>query len=324
MNLLRIFDNIENFIFPIFIYENELTYKKNLKLPYLNDSKVFIGHISHYIQKLVDLKIYNILIFGVPKKRNLMGTASYCKNGVVQNSIKRIKENFGNKINIISDVCICQYNISGHCGLFHNRDTQNRSITDKIPNIKIDNDKTLNILGKIALSLSESGTDFIAPSSMMDGQVTYLKKILEKNNFNKVKIMSYSSKHNSCLYSPFRSNNFFKSISIDKSSYQNSFNNFHESIREIIIDINEGADWVMIKPSLWYMDIVQMVKKYIEKPLVVQNVSGEYALLEAIAKKKWFDEVEWITLSLLSIKRAGADKIISYFILKLLRKLLEL
>ena len=324
MNLLRIFDNIENFIFPIFIYENELTYKKNLKLPYLNDSKVFIGHISHYIQKLVDLKIYNILIFGVPKKRNLMGTTSYCKNGVVQNSIKRIKENFGNKINIISDVCICQYNISGHCGLFHNRDTQNRSITDKIPNIKIDNDKTLNILGKIALSLSESGTDFIAPSSMMDGQVTYLKKILEKNNFNKVKIMSYSSKHNSCLYSPFRSNNFFKSISIDKSSYQNSFNNFHESIREIIIDINEGADWVMIKPSLWYMDIVQMVKKYIEKPLVVQNVSGEYALLEAIAKKKWFDEVEWITLSLLSIKRAGADKIISYFILKLLRKLLEL
>ena len=324
MNLLRIFDNIENFIFPIFIYENELTYKKNLKLPYLNDSKVFIGHISHYIQKLVDLKIYNILIFGVPKKRNLMGTTSYCKNGVVQNSIKRIKENFGNKINIISDVCICQYNISGHCGLFHNRDTRNRSITDKIPNIKIDNDKTLNILGKIALSLSESGTDFIAPSSMMDGQVTYLKKILEKNNFNKVKIMSYSSKHNSCLYSPFRNNNFFKSIYIDKSSYQNSFNNLHESIREIIVDINEGADWVMIKPSLWYMDIVQMVKKYIEKPLVVQNVSGEYALLEAIAKKKWFDEVEWITLSLLSIKRAGADKIISYFILKLLRKLLEL
>ena len=106
---------------------------------------------------------------------------------------------------------------------------------------------------------------------MMDGQVTYLKKILEKNNFKKVKIMSYSSKHNSCLYSPFRSNNFFKSVCIDKSSYQNSYNNLHESIREIILDINEGADWVMVKPSLWYMDIVQMVKRYIDKPLVVKT-----------------------------------------------------
>jgi len=320
---LRIFDSIENFIFPIFIYENELTYEKNLKLPYLNDSKVFIGHISHYMQKLVDLNITNILIFGVPKRRNPMGTTSYLKNGVVQTSIRRIKENFGNKINVISDVCICQYNISGHCGLFNKRDIQNKYITGKKTSIEIDNDKTLKTLGKIALSLSESGTDFIAPSSMMDGQVTYLKKILEKGNFNKVKIMSYSSKHNSCLYSPFRSNNFFKSVCIDKSSYQNSYNNLHESIREIILDINEGADWVMIKPSLWYMDIVQMVKRYIDKPLVVQNVSGEYALLEAMSKKKWFDEIEWITLSLLSIKRAGADKIISYFILKLLRKLLE-
>ena len=321
---MRIYENIENFIFPIFVYENELTYKRNLKLPYLNDSKVFIDHISHYIQKLVDLNINNILIFGIPKKRNLIGTTSYLKNGVVQTSIRRIKENFGNKINVISDVCVCQYNISGHCGLVHKRYIKNMYATEKIPIIEIDNDKTLNVLGKIALSLSECGTDFIAPSSMMDGQVTYLKEILEKNSFNKVKIMSYSSKHNSCLYSPFRSNNFFKSVYIDKSSYQNSYNNLRESIREIIIDINEGADWVMIKPSLWYMDIVQMVKRYIEKPLVVQNVSGEYALLESISEKKWFDEIEWINLSLLSVKRAGADKIISYFIFKLLRKLLEL
>ena len=129
---MRFFDNTENFIFPIFIYENELTYKKNLESPYLNDSKVFIGNISHYIQKLVDLKINNILIFGVPKKRNPVGTSSYIKNGVVQTSIRGIKENFGNKINIISDVCICQYNISGHCGLLHKRDIQNTITKEKI------------------------------------------------------------------------------------------------------------------------------------------------------------------------------------------------
>ena len=181
----------------------------------------------------------------------------------------------------------------------------------------------MKILGKISLSLSESGTDFIAPSSMMDGQVLYLKKILKNNNFNNVKIMSYSSKHSSCLYSPFRSNNFFKSDFIDKSSYQNSFNNQHESVREILVDVNEGADWVMIKPSYWYMDIVKVVKTYTEKPLVVQNVSGEYALIRAAAEKKWLDEIEWCSLSLLSLKRAGADKIISYFIYKLLKKNLD-
>lgn len=318
---MSISDDVDSFIFPIFIYENESTYKNSLKTRYLDDSKVFIKNISQFVQKLVDLKIYNILIFGIPTNRNSLGTSSFGKNGITQRSIKRIKANFGNKINIISDVCLCQYNTSGHCGVYRNDAVRKKTDSKKMNNLKIDNDNTLKILGKISLSLSESGTDFIAPSSMMDGQVLYLKKILNNNNFNNVKIMSYSSKHSSCLYSPFRSNNFFKSDFIDKSSYQNSFNNQHESVREVLVDVNEGADWVMIKPSYWYMDIVKMVKTYTEKPLVVQNVSGEYALIKAAAEKKWLDEIEWCSLSLLSLRRAGADKIISYFIYKLLKKI---
>ena len=176
---MNIFDNIDNFIFPVFIYENETTYRNSLKLQYLNDSKVFIKNISRFIQSLVDLKIYNMLIFGIPKCRNSLGTSSFGKNGIAQKSIKRIKENFGNRINIISDVCLCQYNTSGHCGIYRNNGIGKKTDINGINDL-IDNDETLKILGKISLSLSESGTDYIAPSSMMDGQVTLFKKNTRK------------------------------------------------------------------------------------------------------------------------------------------------
>ncbi len=318
---MNIFNNVDDFIFPIFVYENEINYQNSLRLQYLNDSKVLIKNISAFIQKLIDMKIYHILIFGIPEKRNSCGTFSFDKNGITQNAIKMIRANFGSRVNIISDVCIRQYNTSGHCGVYFNDGINNSKDSKNMRSLKIDNDKTLNILGKISLSLSESGTDFIAPSSMMDGQVFYLREILENNDFNNVKIMSYSSKHNSCLYAPFRSNNFFRSEFIDKSSYQNSFNNIRESVREVLMDIDEGADWILIKPSMWYMDLVKMVKSYTEKPLVVQNVSGEYALIQAAAENKWLNKIEWFTFYLMSVKRAGADKIISYSIYELLNKI---
>lgn len=320
---MSIFNNLDSFIFPIFVYEHEPSYENSLSLGYMNDSKVFIKDLDSFIQKLVDLKVHNILIFGIPTKRDFVGTTSFCKKGVTQRSIKIMKENFGKKINIISDVCVCQYNTSGQCGLYDSKIIR-KTASNRLSEGGVDNDKTLRILGKISLSLSESGTDFVAPSSMMDGQVLYIKKILKDNNFDNVRIMSYSSKHNSCLYYPFRNNNFFKSGFIDKSTYQNSFNNLHESVREIITDLNEGADWIMIKPSFWYMDIMKIIKSYTWKPLVVQNVSGEYALIRAAADKKWIDEIEWIISSLLSFKRAGADKIISYFIFKLLNANMEM
>ncbi|HXT85054.1 MAG TPA: porphobilinogen synthase [Verrucomicrobiae bacterium] len=320
---MNIFADSTNFIFPVFVYDDETIYRNSLHLKYLNDSKVFIKDIPDFIQGLMDFSINNILVFGVPAKRNSLGTAAFEKKGVTQRSIKKIKELFGKKINVISDVCVCQYNLSGHCGIYTHNYKKNKNNQSNLNRNKLDNDETLKILGKITLSLAESGTDFIAPSSMMDGQVFYLKRILKDNNYDTVKIMSYSSKHNSCLYSPFRNNNFYQSVSIDKSYYQNSYHNLHESLREVTLDINEGADWVMIKPSFWYMDIIKALKSFIKKPLVVQNVSGEYALIKSASVNNWIDGNEWAILSLLSLKRAGADKIISYFIVSLLKKYYE-
>ena len=314
-NLLTFLERIQDdLIFPVFVYEDEHAYHQSLNSGYMNNSKVFSKNLTIRFEELAKLKISNLLLFGIPKKRNILGSEAYNKNGVIQRAIQTIKKTFDKKFNILSDVCICQYNTTGHCGVtngfIETTKQQKREMT-------IDNDKTLNILGKISLSHCESGADFIAPSSMMDGQILYLSNLLDRNGFKKVKIMSYSAKQNSCLYSPFRNYNYLNSNFIDKSSYQSNFNNPRESIREILYDVKEGSDWVMIKPSLWYMDLVRLTKNLIDVPLVVQNVSGEYALLKAGSKIDPIDQRQWIIQYLKSLKRAGADKIISYLMLDL-------
>ena len=314
-NLLTFLDSIqEDLIFPLFVYEDEHAYKQSLNSGYMNNSKVFSKNLITRFEELAQLKISNLLLFGIPTKRDSLGSESFNKNGVIQRTIQTIRETFDKKFNILSDVCVCQYNTSGHCGI-----TSGFQVAANQPmnEMMIENDKTLNILGKISLSLCESGTDFIAPSSMMDGQVLYLSNLMEKSGFKKVKIMSYSAKHNSCLYSPFRNYNYHKNSFLDKSSYQSNFNNLRESMREILYDIREGSDWVMIKPSLWYMDILSIAKNLIEVPLVVQNVSGEYALLKGGSKLDKIDQREWIIHYFKSLRRAGADKIISYLVLDL-------
>ncbi len=314
---------IRDFIFPVFVYESESSYKKNSESPYLGNSKVPFKNITSYFQELLNLKIRNVLLFGVPKRRNCLGTESFNKNGVTQNTIRCIKQSFGSSINIISDVCVCQYKTVGHCGIGNNYANGKISKGKQHGTFKIDNDKTLEALGRIAISLCEAGTDFVAPSSMMDGQVLYLKTMLKDFDYNKVKILSYSAKHNSCLYSPFRKNNFYNTGAIDKSSYQSGYNNYRESLREILSDINEGADWIMVKPSLWYMDIMKTIGRISKKTLVVQNVSGEYAMLKAASEQKWVDEKEWNLFFILSLKRAGAGKIISYYIYELVKRKIQ-
>lgn len=308
---------LDDFIFPIFVYENQSAYNKSLELKFLNQSKVHLENLIDRIELFSQLRISNLLLFGIPNKRNLLGTESSNKRGVIQRAIKTIKENFGNKLNLMSDVCLCQYNTSGQCGISY-KTKMNHKKTIQNSDSDIDNDKTLKALGKISLSLCESGTDFIAPSSMMDGQVSYLRHLIKKNGFSNVRIMSYSAKHNSCLYTPFRTNNYLHSGYIDKASYQSSFYNAHESVREILFDVKEGSDWVMIKPSLWYFDIIKLIKEYISIPLVVQNVSGEYALIKAGVENESIDQYEWVEQFLRSLKRAGADKIITYLLIDLL------
>jgi porphobilinogen synthase len=213
-------------------------------------------------------------------------------------------------MNIITDVCICQYNLSGHCGL----QTRSYNGTGRI----IDNDSTLALLSKIATSYAESGADFVAPSSMMDGQVIQIRSALDSRGFKDTKIMAFSAKHASSLYSPFRMTAYTKHINnyytiIDKSSYQVGYANPRQAIREIQADIQEGADMIVIKPSLAYLDMVSMIRDSIDFPLVVQNVSGECAMIKAAARNGWIDEEEWKVNSIVAMKRAGAHSIISYF-----------
>ena len=370
---------LDDFIFPLFVYENENVYEQSLTSGYMNKSKVYHQRLEELLEHLLDLDISQILLFGIPKRRNLNGNLSSAKQGVIQSSIRKIRSNFGNNFTIFSDVCLCQYNTSGHCGIISNKTGTTGLKRIKSYDIEIDNEKTLKSLGRVSLSLCESGTDFIAPSAMMDGQVLYLRRLLNNNGFEYVKILSYSAKHNSCLYSPFRNNNYLNSGFIDKSSYQCSFNNRRESLREILMDVKEGADWIMIKPSLWYMDIIRQARELVDIPIVVQNVSGEYAMLKTLMNSEFrnglsfgddlsarktkitrqkvnvsnqeesfksirdslkqsqidsgdFDntryanhlgdklvyEINPVAKFVLSLKRAGADKIITYFLLDLI------
>jgi porphobilinogen synthase len=211
-----------------------------------------------------------------------------------------IKAQFGRRVKVIADVCLCQYNTSGHCG-----------ITAKSG--KVDNDATLGVLAKIAESQAEAGADTVAPSSMMDGQVHAIRTRLDDLGLD-AGILSYSAKHASSLYAPFRSAAFAKSkTKIDKRSYQVSYANPRQAMREVEADIEEGADMVMIKPALAYLDLIRRAKDTFDFPLAAQNVSGEYAMIKAAGMRGWIDEEGWKVNAIGSIRRAGADNIISYF-----------
>jgi porphobilinogen synthase len=272
-------------------------------------NKIALKDVVQNVQKIIDQGISSIIIFGIPIKRDRRASYAPRNDGIVQTCTRKIKKEFGGSINIITDVCICQYDLSGHCGL----QIKNHDPTGE----NIDNDSTLDLLSKIAISHAEAGADIVAPSSMMDGQVNQIRSALNSKGFKNTKIMAFSAKFASSLYSPFRKTAYSKQIhnfaTIDKSSYQIGYENPRQAIREIQADIQEGADMIMIKPSLLYLDIVSMIKEKINFPMAVQNVSGECAMIKAAARKGWIDEEKWKVSSLAAMKRAGAHSIISYF-----------
>lgn len=302
----------KDLIFPIVVSEQRgdvsLSERNGVGMPGL--AKIAPKDVIQHIQKIVDRGISSVIIFGIPNKRDVGASSALCRNGIVQNITRKIKKEFGGVVNIITDVCICQYNLSGHCGLL--------TRSDKYHGEFIDNDSTLDLLSKIATSYAESGADFVAPSSMMDGQVIQIRSALDSKGFKDTKIMAFSAKHASSLYSPFRMTAYTKHINnyyttIDKSSYQIGYANPTQAIREIQADIQEGADMIVIKPSLAYLDMVSKIRDSIDFPLGVQNVSGECAMIKAAARKGWIDEEEWKVNIIAAMKRAGADSIISYF-----------
>jgi len=304
---------VSDLIIPILVYPRSL---KHFILDTQKGGSILVSSDDRICSLVIDLinnGITDILLFGLPCKRDEGGTAAADKSGAVQVATRMIKHDFGSTVNVITDVCVCQYNISGHCGISDNSYSN------------VDNFKSLALLEKIATSHADSGADCVAPSSMMDGQVSSIRQALDSHGFGAVKIMSYSAKHASSLYGPFRSVAFARNNSQDlafnKSAYQLPYSNRREAIREIEQDINEGANMVMIKPTLWYLDLVYEVKKMIDVPLVVQVVSGEYLMLrnrEGVRGDN-LDIHNELFETLISVKHAGSDRVITYITMDFLK-----
>ena len=268
-------------------------------------SAVSLDDTVFKVSQMMRTGISSVILFGVPSLRDSVGSDASNRSGIVQRTVRKLKEEFGEALTIITDVCLCQYNLSGQCGL-----------KDKLGD-GIGNDTTIQFLSEIAKTHAEAGADVVSPSSMMDGQVKSIRTLLDEAGFRKIKIYPYSIKYASSLYSPFRSLAFSEQIidhvHIDKSSYQIPIMNRRESIREIQNDILEGADMTIIKPAILYLDMISIIKEKFQFPLAAQNVSGEYAMIKSAGSLNWIDERAWIISSICSMKRAGADLIISYF-----------
>ncbi|WP_313758032.1 porphobilinogen synthase [Tissierella sp.] len=288
--------SVDDFIYPLFIVEGE-----NIKREISSMKGVYhfsIDKVLDEIKEIIDLGIKSIILFGIPNDKDNIGSEAYSSHGIIQRAIREIKKKFP-EIYIVTDVCMCEYTSHGHCGIVLNTGY-------------VDNDKTLPYLGKIALSHVEAGADMVAPSDMMDGRVGYIRKMLDENGFEMTPIMAYSAKYASAFYGPFREAADSAPQWGDRKSYQMDPANSNEAIREVMYDIEEGADIVMVKPALSYLDIIRRVKDNFNMPIAAYNVSGEYSMIKNAIENGLVGE-EIIMEVLTSIKRAGADIIISYF-----------
>ncbi|HNV93626.1 MAG: delta-aminolevulinic acid dehydratase [Candidatus Methanofastidiosum methylothiophilum] len=286
----------KDLIYPIFVHEKNKV-EEIQSMP--GQFRYPISKLKEITKKVEDLGIPGILLFGMPEKKDELGSESFNEKGVVQKAIRTIKEN--TNLLVITDICLCQYTSHGHCGV----------VCDGI----IKNDDTLNLLSRIALSHAKAGADIVAPSDMMDGRVNAIRSELDKNSFEDILIMSYAAKFLSSFYGPFREAAHSAPTFGDRRTYQMDPANILEALREVELDIQEGADIIMVKPALAYLDVIFRVKEKFEMPTAAYNVSGEYSMVKAASKMGWIDEKKVIDELLLAIKRAGADFIISYFAL---------
>ena len=289
--------SVKDLVCPVFIQEGINEPKEIELMPGI--FRVPLKNLDRNIQELYDLGLRTFLIFGIPKIKNDKATSAYSKDGIVQQSVKSLKQNFGEKIVTITDVCLCQYTSHGHCGIIKNK--------------VADNDTSLKVLDKVATSHAEAGVDFVAPSAMMDGQVKSIRNALDNANFINVGIIGYSAKLSSNLYTPFRDASHSTPEFGDRKTYQMPFHNTNEALQEIMMDVREGADIVMIKPALPYLDLIYKTRQSTLLPVCAYSVSGEYSIVKAAAMEGWVNEDELVMEFMTSIKRAGADIIVSYY-----------
>lgn len=288
--------SVKDLIAPVFVQEG---LKKPEKIESMPDvQRIPLSRLTDELEQISESGIRAIILFGIPSHKDIEASSAFEDNGIVQRSIEKARQHFGNKLAIITDVCLCQYTSHGHCGLVFNK--------------KIDNDKSISTLAKVSVSHAKAGADIVAPSAMMDGQVQTIRKHLDDSGFTDVAIMSYSAKLASPLYAPFRDAAHSTPEFGDRQTYQMPFSNAKEAIREIETDIAEGVDIAMVKPAIPYLDLIYRSRQLTNIPICAYSVSGEYALIKAAALNGWIDENAVMTEFLTSIKRAGADIIITY------------
>jgi porphobilinogen synthase len=288
--------SVSDFVYPVFVLPGEKIKEEISSMPGM--FRQSIDNVIDEIKEAKDLGIRAILLFGIPEKKDELGSEGYDENGIIQRALRRIKEKIEGVI-LITDVCMCEYTSHGHCGIIREGE--------------VDNDKTLEYLARISVSHAKAGADIVAPSDMMDGRVGAIREALDKNGFENVAIMSYSAKYASAFYGPFREAAESAPQFGNRRGYQMDSPNVREALREIALDIEEGADIVMVKPALSYLDVIRAAREEFNYPLAAYNVSGEYSMVKAAGRLGWIDETQIMMEILGSIKRAGADIIITYF-----------
>ena len=296
----------EQFIYPIFVKPGKKVKEEIPSMPGV--FRVSVDMLGAEARECLDLGVKSVILFGLPEKKDAMGSGAHAGDGIIQRAIKELK-NKKPEMTVVTDVCLCEYTDHGHCGC----------LIDK----KVDNDATLEILAKTALSHAKAGADMVAPSDMMDGRIAEIRAALDENNFDSIPIMSYAVKYASAFYGPFRDAAECAPQFGDRRSYQMDPANSREALREATLDVDEGADILMVKPAVAYLDIISKLKEEFDLPIAAYHVSGEYAMIKAAAANGWIDGEKVMAETLLSIKRAGADIIITYFakeMAKLLRK----
>ncbi|PIN97566.1 MAG: porphobilinogen synthase [Nitrosopumilus sp. CG10_big_fil_rev_8_21_14_0_10_33_7] len=287
----------KDFICPVFVQED---LKSRVKIESMSEiERLPLSDVNDEIETIRGLGIPAIMLFGIPSQKDEIGSSAFDDNGIVQKAISQIKENFGDKTLIMADVCLCQFTSTGHCGI--------------IKGNKIDNDTSLKTLTDIAVSQAKAGVDTVSPSAMMDGQVAAIRSALDDEGFTDVSIMSHSAKHRSNFYSPFRNAAECAPKFGDRKTYQVPYTNAREAMMEVETDINEGVDIVMIKPALAYLDLIAETRRKFNVPVSAYSVSGEYALVKAASQLGYVNEKDITEEILYSIKRAGADMIVTYF-----------
>lgn len=293
-------------IYPLFIMPGKNKREEISSMPGV--FRVTVDQLGKEAKECLELGINGVILFGLPDKKDAMGSGAHKKDGIIQTAIKELKK-CGPELLVITDVCLCEYTDHGHCGCLINKE--------------VNNDATLEILAKTALSHAQAGADMVAPSDMMDGRVAEIRATLDENNFESIPIMSYSVKYASAFYGPFREAADCTPQFGDRRSYQMDPANSREALREAALDVDEGADILMVKPAVAYLDIITKLRDEFDLPIAAYHVSGEYAMIKAAAEKGWIDGDRVMAETLLSIKRAGADIIITYFAKDMARLLKE-